>query len=327
MNGHAIETRELTKRYGDATAVEDLTWSLPVGSACALLGPNGAGKSTTIRILLGLSQPSAGAVRVLGADPWDHDVRVKARVAYVPERPFLPEWMRARDLFDVHRSLYAGWDTSLERRLVELFQLDTRRRVGALSKGQNRQVHLTLALCQGAELLVLDEPGSGLDVASRRELLSLLSEFLLGEGHTVVLSTHLVTDVERIADRVAVLDRGRLVEDAELAELQEEVRTLRVARPVWERLAPAFEHAGVLSVAVADHEVSAVVRRFRSVADALLRRDLGEGEVIVSESASGNVYVARDGTEARVTSMSLEDVFLVLTEGERDGAGLEAAAR
>ncbi|MDA1264729.1 MAG: ABC transporter ATP-binding protein [Planctomycetota bacterium] len=311
---NAIDVKNLRKHYDGHLALDGLDWSLPVGEACALLGPNGAGKSTTLRLLMGFAQPSEGTLRILGSDPWDHDPDTRRRVAYVPEHPMLPSWMRVDALVDIHRSLYPAWDRALEARLRDLLEIPGRSRLSELSKGQNRRAHLMLALAQSPELLLLDEPGSGLDVAARRELLGLLAEFLAEGGRTVVLSTHLVTDVERIASRVLILAGGRAVADEELDELKDEVKLLRLSSAAWRRLAAGMQHAGILTIQDQGPEVIVTLRRFRSVADALLRRDLGEGGVIVSESAAADVYVAKDGTQAQALHLSLEDVFLALTE-------------
>jgi len=314
----AIEADGLTKHYGTATAVDDLTWSLPAGEACAFLGPNGAGKSTALRMLLGFTPASRGTCRVLGENPWEMAPATRARIGYVAEQSILPPWMRVGALLDFHRSLYPRWNREHERALCDVLEVSREPRVSQLSKGQNRRLALLLALAQDADLLVLDEPGAGLDVAARRQLLSLLGEFLAGEGKTVLFSTHLVTDVERIASRVAVLARGRLVADAELDELHENVKSVRLAREVFERTRERWAAAGLLEVATDERTANLVVRHFATQGRFILR-DLAEGEVVVAESDRGATYMGSDGREARVTNLALEDIFLALA-GQGEGA-------
>lgn len=318
---HAIEIDGLVRAFGRLRAVDGFELVVPAGEACALLGPNGSGKSTTLRILAGLIAAHEGAVRVLGEDPWGAAPEHLRRVAYVPESPFLPEWKSLRALISVHRNVYAGWNKDLEKRLIERLELDPSQRIGTLSKGQSRRAHLLLALCQGAELLLLDEPGSGLDVEGRREMLSLLSGWMADdERRTLLLSTHLVTDIERLASSVAVIRKGAVVAHEELDELREDIKAIELPRDVYERLRPRLEVAGVLSSEVGERRVDLVVRHFRAAAGPALR-EMGPGEVVVSQGAAFDHYVARDGTEVRVAHLGLEDAYLAMVGHARAEVG------
>lgn len=315
----AIETHSLSKIYGTEAVVSDLDWSLPVGTACAFLGPNGAGKSTTLRMLMGFTPPTRGTALVLGEDPWDMQPPTRARVAYVAEQPILPPWLKVGALLEFHRCLYPRWDAKLEAEIRELLAVDPNKRVSDLSKGAHRRVMLVLALAQGAELLILDEPGGGLDVAARRDLASLLGDWLADDARTLVVSTHLVTDVERFASRVTLIDRGALLADDDLDDLKENVKSVRMPRDVFDRLAERWEQAGVLARELDERSARFTVRNFATQGRFILR-DLSEGEVVVKEGDAEDVYLGAGGEEATVRHLGLEDVFLALTKAPRDGA-------
>jgi ABC-2 type transport system ATP-binding protein len=218
-----IRLQNVTKRYGKQLALDRLSLDVPSGVVCALLGENGAGKTTTIRILLGLIPYEEGQASVLGLDSWQQGRAVRGRVGYVPERPTLYDWMTVREI---------GWFTAgfygsgfLERyvRLAGEYQLPLGRKIKALSKGMRAKVSLALALAHEPELLVLDEPTSGLDTLARREFLEGMVD-IAAAGRTVLLSSHQIGEVERVADIVAIVHGGRLVLMERLDDLKEQVR-------------------------------------------------------------------------------------------------------
>ncbi len=261
-----LATRDLTKVYDERAVVDHLDWQLPAGSACALLGPNGAGKTTTLRMLMGFTPASLGRCEIFGADGWDPPVEVRRRVAFVSDQPILPAWMRVDELIRFHSSFYPRWDARRERELRQLFELVPRARIGTLSKGQHQRLMLALALCQNSDLLLLDEPASGLDVEVRRSFLGLLGEYL-GQGErSLVFSTHLLTDVERIATRVLLIYEGRAIEDCELDALQEDVRVVTLSRELRERTRATWEGAGILAESSSNGSVSLTLRHYRGAA-------------------------------------------------------------
>jgi ABC-2 type transport system ATP-binding protein len=217
----------LEKRYGRKLVLTGLDLTVPEGSTTALLGRNGAGKSTFIQILTGLLPRNAGAVHVLGLDPARRATAVKARVGYVPEvTPFHPRWRVAHALELSRAFRKRTWDRREEARLLEVFGLSPRERIGSLSKGYRAKLALLLALAHRPRLLLLDEPASGLDPVVRREVLASLVDAIHGEGRTVLLSSHLMEDVERLADRVAFLSGGRIVLEGEAEEVRSRGRNL-----------------------------------------------------------------------------------------------------
>ncbi len=216
----AIELHKVSKTYPGKIALDSLSLSIPSGAIFALLGDNGAGKSTTIRILNGLTPPDHGYAKILGRDTWTHASALRQRIGYVPERPKFYDWMTISQI---------GWFTSgfqaagyLERylSLVKQFLLEPRAKLSVLSKGQYAKVGLALALAIDPEVLILDEPTSGLDLLVRREFLSSMVR-LAGEGRTILICSHQVAEIERIASHVAFLHAGRVLLTAPLESLRD----------------------------------------------------------------------------------------------------------
>ncbi|HTU25035.1 MAG TPA: ABC transporter ATP-binding protein, partial [Pirellulales bacterium] len=201
---------------------------IPPGTIFALLGENGAGKTTALKILLGLLEPSTGQVRVLGIDPQADGLAVRRRVGYLPEQPALYDWMTVGELGWFASGFYSG-STFLEnyRRLADELSVPWAKKIKALSKGTRAKAALALALAQDPELLVLDEPTSGLDLLVRHEILDRMVD-LAAKGKTVILSSHQVAEVERVADTVAIIHHGRLVVLAPLEDLKEQTQELVV---------------------------------------------------------------------------------------------------
>jgi ABC-2 type transport system ATP-binding protein len=222
-----IDIHSLTKRFGRKLAVNRLSFQVPRGSIFAFLGDNGAGKTTTIRMLTGLIQPDAGAAFILGRNCWKSAAALRYHVGYVPERPRFYDWMTVSEI---------GWFTAgFHRRkflpnyesLIRRFELDPDQRLQSLSKGQYAKVGLALALAPDPEVLILDEPTSGLDLLVRREFLASMVE-LAGEGRTILISSHQIQEVERIASHVAFLAHGRLLLTATMEDLRRRLVRLQL---------------------------------------------------------------------------------------------------
>lgn len=224
----AIEICGLTKQYGRATAVNELDLVVPRGTVLGLLGPNGAGKSTTLRMLMGLLRPTRGSVRVLGLDVFRVPGQVKQHVGYVPESPQIHRWMTVGEVVWFARALYANWNDEQSASLLDLFQLPAGKRVRQLSKGMLAKLSLLVALAHEPELLVLDEPLSGLDPIARDEFLDGVLHGLCTGERTVVFSSHQLDEVNRLSDAVAVLNAGRLLVHCSLDELRSAKRVRAV---------------------------------------------------------------------------------------------------
>ena len=204
----AIYVRGLTKRYGSSVALDGLDLTVQPGEVYGYLGPNGAGKTTTIRLLLGLHRPSAGEVRLFDVDAWHDPARAHRRVAYVAGEPALWPALTAGDTLTFLGRLHGGVDEAYRAELVARFDLDLRKKVRALSKGNRQKVQLVAALATRADLLLLDEPTSGLDPLMEVVFRQCVHE-AKQRGQTVFLSSHVLSEVEQLCDRVGILRRGR----------------------------------------------------------------------------------------------------------------------
>ncbi|HEY5695160.1 MAG TPA: ABC transporter ATP-binding protein [Gaiellaceae bacterium] len=205
----ALETQGLGRRYGSQAALQDCTLEIPRGSVTALVGPNGAGKTTLLRLAVGLTRPSAGSVRVLGLDPQADAAEALPRVGFLAQEHPLYAGFTVEEMLRVGRELNPGWDEEAARVRVAGIGLPLRKKVRSLSGGQRAQVALTLALAKRPELLLLDEPVASLDPLARREFMQSVLEAVAERELTVVLSSHILADLERVCDRLVILARGR----------------------------------------------------------------------------------------------------------------------
>jgi ABC-2 type transport system ATP-binding protein len=220
-----IETHELSKRIGSKTIVDRLNLSVPRGAIFALLGDNGAGKTTTMRMLVGLLRPDGGSARILGQDCWSAAVRLRRRVAYVPEKPRFYDWMTIAELGWFTAGFHDDRYVPRFQEWIDKFQLDPRATLKNLSKGQYSKVALALALAIDPEVLILDEPTSGLDLLVRHEFLESMVG-LAADGRTIFISSHQIAEVERVASHVAFMSHGRLLLVSPMDDLKK--RVLRV---------------------------------------------------------------------------------------------------
>jgi ABC-2 type transport system ATP-binding protein len=221
-----IEVTGLTRRFGATTALDSVTVSVTRGAVYGLVGANGAGKTTLIKHVLGLLRAEAGTVRVFGLDPVADPVGVLSRIGYLSEENDLPAWMTVGELARYTRALYPGWDDAYAAELRRTFALDPAAKIKTLSKGQKARSGLLVALAHRPELLVLDEPSSGLDPLVRRDILGAVIRTIAHEGRTVLFSSHLLDEVEQVADHVAMIRAGRIVLSAPLEEIKRAHRTL-----------------------------------------------------------------------------------------------------
>ena len=205
----AIETHDLTRHFGRTEAVKNLTLRVPAGSVFALLGPNGAGKTTTLKLLMNLLRASGGTATVLGIDSRRLDVRHLQRIGYVSENQRLPDWMTPSELFDYCRPFYPTWDEGLRRRLESDLALASDTRLRTLSRGTRMKAALLASLAYRPDLVILDEPFTGLDPMVRDELIRMLVDVSGDRPSTILISSHDVDEVERLADWVGFMSEGR----------------------------------------------------------------------------------------------------------------------
>ena len=227
----AVMTQGLTKRYSTAVAVDALNLTVPAGSVFGFLGPNGAGKTTTIRMLMGLARPTAGQALIFG-EPAGPNSPVKRRIGFLPDVPAFYGWMRAPEYLEFAGGLFGMGGSALKKRVGELLEFTglagVKTRVGGFSRGMKQRLGLAQALVNDPDLVILDEPTSALDPIGRREVLDAIKALGQNTAATVFFSTHILADVERVCERVAILDRGRLVADETLKDLK-----ARYTRPIF----------------------------------------------------------------------------------------------
>ncbi|MFJ8535657.1 ATP-binding cassette domain-containing protein [Streptomyces sp. NPDC093591] len=220
----AIEVSGLHKSFGKTHALAGLDLDVETGEVHGFLGPNGAGKSTTIRVLLGLLRADAGTARVLGRDPWTDAVEVHRHIAYVPGDVTLWRNLSGGEVIDLYGRLRGGLDTRRRAELIERFELDPTKKGRTYSKGNRQKVALVAAFASDVDLLILDEPTSGLDPLME-EVFQRCVEEERERGRTVLLSSHILSEVEELCDRVSIIRKGRTVESGSLADLRHLTRT------------------------------------------------------------------------------------------------------
>lgn len=290
----AIKTRNLTKSYGDYVTVRALDLEVKPGSVYGFLGPNGSGKTTTVKMLLGMRLPSDGEASVLGFDCQKDSIKICKRIGYVPENGNLYPQMTVGETISLVKGLRVSWDKALAKKLLETFELPTRQKVGKLSKGMQRQLALALAMAPRPELLILDEPTSGLDPVKRHEFLQILMDNVAETGQTVFFSSHNMSEVERAADTVGIIDKGSLVVSGGLEELKMKVKRVRVVLPNISHLAP-----------------TSPVRKIEG----------GQGQWLITVDQGADDIVSElrllHPTVLEVYDLSLEDVFMIYAGGDK----------
>ena len=229
MSDWVIECEALTKDYGRKRAVWDLNLRIPRGCVYGLLGRNGCGKTTTIKLLLGLLRPTRGACRVFGHSSTELPDEIRARIGYLVEgHPLYRTW-RIRQLAEFTQAVSPRWDPVLFRETMRRFEIDPAARIWTLSRGQRGMIALSLVLCAGPELLILDDPSMGLDAVIRHKFLETMIEIIQTEGRTILFASHHLADVERVADRIGIMERGVLRVDCPTDRFTERVRKVEFA--------------------------------------------------------------------------------------------------
>jgi ABC-2 type transport system ATP-binding protein len=306
---NAIECENLSRSFGRVAAVQGLTLAVPTGSFFALLGPNGAGKTTLLKLLLNLLRPSGGNARVLGCDSGHLNSTHFRRIGYVADGQDLPEWMTVAQLLDYCRPLYPTWDEALARRLLALFALPADRPLKKLSRGMRMKASLLSNLSFRPELMVLDEPFSGLDPLVRDDFIQGLLE-LPGDDRprTIIVSSHDIDEVERLADDVGFLAAGRLLVHEPADALRGRFRRIEIVGNKVAAQVPASIPNGWLEVRrPSDNVLQFVHSAFSQAAT--------EAELIAAFPTSS----------LAVRAMTLREIFLVLARQQQAGAGRAAA--
>ena len=225
---NVIEISNLTRKFGSKIALDNVTLNIPQGVVIGLVGLNGAGKTTLIKHILGLYRAQSGTVSVFGNDPSRNPDKSLSQVGCLTEEDTLPGWMKVWQIHKFASAFYPEWDHDYANELIQTFKLETNKRIKQMSKGQRARVGLTLALAHRPKLLVLDEPSSGLDPVVRNDILGAIIRTIADQGNTVLFSSHLLDEVQRLSDTVGVIREGKLVEFGALDEMQTKYQRVRV---------------------------------------------------------------------------------------------------
>jgi ABC-2 type transport system ATP-binding protein len=279
----------LSRTFGAKLALNDVSLGVPQGAVFGLVGENGAGKSTLIKHLLGLWRAETGSVRVFGLDPVADVVAVLGRIGYLSEQPDLPGWMRVGELLRYTQAFYPRWDTAYAEQLRDQFELDPDARIKILSKGQRARLGLIAAEAHRPDLLILDEPSSGLDPIVRRDILEAIIRTVTDEGRTVLFSSHLLDEVERVSDHLAMLHRGTLRFCAPLEDIK--ARHRRISLHFEQPPAVPPNVSGAIRVDGAGREWTVICDAARIHATAMAQH---LGATVVDDSAASldEIFVA-----------------------------------
>ena len=289
----ALRASLLVKAFDGREVLCRLDWEVPQGRVVGLLGRNGAGKTTLLRCLLGLSPVDAGSIEILG-EPMDEPRGERLhRIGYVPQSFDLFPWMKVGDFLAFTAAFYRRWDTALVERLLAEWQLDRKKKIAALSQGQRQMLAIVRALAPDPDLLVLDEPVASLDPIARRDFLATLLPLVRRPGKTVIFSTHITTDLERVDADIALLRGGRIALMRPLSELRAQLRGAVLTRAAGFTAAPALEDA--LSARVREGQARYVI-------------DTGNAEL----AARLQALAAREDARLELAPLDLEDLFVEL---------------
>ena len=292
INPPIIEISGLTRKFENKLALNNVSLQVPRGRVFGLVGENGAGKTTLIKHVLGLLKAESGSVRVFGFDPVAAPVAVLSRIGFLSENRDLPPWMRVDELLRYTRAFYPQWDPAFAEELRNQFGLDPSAKIRNLSRGENAKAGLLIALAFRPELLLLDEPSSGLDPLVRRDILEAIIRTVADEGRTVFFSTHLLDEVERVADDVAMMFDGQVVLKGPLDQVKENHHRLVLRFESPQPAAPKVP--GVLSITGSGLEWTVICNGSRQETVAAAAR-LG-GRVVLEETPSlDEIFVARAG--------------------------------
>lgn len=258
MTEYVLETQGLTKYFSNKAALESFDLKIPQGCICGFVGRNGAGKTTAIKLLLGFLEPTSGSSSVLGCDSMALTPQIRQRIGYVTEGHRLFRGMTIAQLEKFQKPFFRQmWDDKFFSEMIEYFELSKKQKIKHLSNGQRAQVSLALALAPHPELLIMDDPTLGLDPAIRRQFLQGIIRLIMQQGRTVLFSSHILSDVERVSSRIVVLDKGRLRANCSIDKFRESVKKAKFS--FKGEIPVNIEIEGLLNYKILGHELEVVL--------------------------------------------------------------------
>lgn len=294
MNEPALTINELSKNFDGHVALDHASMQVPRGSIYGFIGQNGAGKSTTLKTVMGLIKADRGEVNVLGENAWGLPVATKAKIAYVPEVSFHFSWLSIEGMMDYVGQFYPHWNKKQALDLLDAIHLDPNKSIKSLSLGQTRSVSIIIGLACNAELLILDEPSGNLDVVARRLFQQVLLDYARAGDKTIVLSSHVLTDLERVVDHVGIIHRGKMLVEDELDNLKENLRYLHL---IYSASPPEhFDIPGIVHIERFNNEARLAVAN------------------LTSEEL--NQYRCTQNAQIDIQPMSLEEIFVAYATGQ-----------
>ena len=293
MTEFVLETQGLTKFYGDKLAVDHIDLKIPRGCICGFVGRNGSGKTTAIKLMLGFLKPTAGSSRLLGCDSQDLTPAIRQRIGYVAEGHRLIRWMTVAEIAKFQSAFFPEqWDSKFFWDMIEYFGLSKKQKIKHLSNGQRAQVSLALTLAPNPELLIMDDPTLGLDAAIRRQFLEGIIELIMRQGRTILFSSHILGDIERVADKIVVIDKGVIRADCSLEQFRTAVKKVRF---VFGQASPeTIDIEGLLGSRRSDKELEMIL--------------VGTADEKIAEWAKSS-----GAADYQTINMNLEDQFIEYT--------------
>jgi len=303
MTEFVLETQGLTKYYGDKLAVDHIDLKIPRGCICGFVGRNGSGKTTAIKLMLGFLKPTVGSSRLLGCDSQNLTPAIRQRIGYVAEGHRLIRWMTIAEIAKFQSAFFheqpisakqgeAGWDSRFFWDMIEYFGLPKKQKIKHLSNGQRAQVSLALTLAPNPELLIMDDPTLGLNAAIRRQFLEGIIELIMRQGRTILFSSHILGDIERVADKIVVIDKGVIRADCSLEQFRTAVKKVRF---VFGQTSPeTIDIEGLLGSRRSDKELEMIL--------------VGTADEKIAEWAKSS-----GAADYQVINMNLEDQFIEYT--------------
>ena len=293
MSNFIIQTQKLTKNFGSKThALTGLDINIPEGVVYGLVGRNGAGKTTTLRILMGLLKATSGNAQIMGQDPWQLPLELKQKIGYASDTMQLLPWLKVGEILNYNGNFYPSWDVSYVKQWLDRLKLPIDQRVFQLSKGNKQKLGLIMAIGHKPKLVILDEPAGGLDPIARKEFLESMIELIHESGTTIVLSSHLLGDLERIAEHIGIIDNGKMCLETSLDDLKNTTRQIKI---VNKTKINSLDIDGIIRVTKSDNIINAVISNWNKQKYEMLKQKYPDSTIEVENLNLEEIFFSYTG--------------------------------